>query len=412
MLKKKTIGLLTASLLLAACNGGGGGSGGPAGSSGSSIQGVLVDSAIEGVFYETESDHGLTDAQGRFECRSGEVVEFSLPASNNKRIYLGELPCRKVISPIEIVTNAAHTIDSNIADLSPEHQQGVKNVLRLIQSFDSRSDVEGIQINADEMADLADYLESMDVDIENDGMDGLTSLSSENMSIYLNNLMTAVGRPADVVSESDALIHFAVTQSACSIAGCPSPSNDDDEVVAPSPSIAQCLTGKTFSTIYPEGEGYVGGKNLPINYRNGSVILMGESSNPAWLFDTLFVLYTNGSAKMFRKKDNYSDPGYYYEFKVGGWKNPLTDDLNSNGVVDVDDVTELEISNVHFNDSRKTLYFMPMTHASWRDLTKQTGMSNIFGAVEEHTAHGGGFETLEFTIQSSCSVPTATEIVE
>ena len=407
-MKLNKIVLILATLSLAACKGGG--SGGAGGSSGSSIQGVLVDSAIEGVFYETESDHGLTDAQGRFQCRSGEVVEFSLPASNNKRIYLGELPCRKVISPVEIVTNAAHTIDSNIADLSPEHEQGVKNILRLIQSFDSRSDVEGIQINADEMADLADYLESMDVDIENDGRDGLTSLSSAGMTTYLNNLMTVVGRPADVVSEADALTHFAATQSACSIAGCSNTSSDDE--VEPSLSIAQCLTGKTFSTIYPEGQGYVGGKNLPINYFNGSVILMGPSSNPAELFDTLFVLYTNGSAKMFRKKNNYSEPGYFYEFKVGGWKNSLIQDLNRNGVVDLDDVTELEISNVHFNDSRKTLYFEPMTHASWRDLTKHRDMSNIFGAVEEHKAHGGGFETLDFTIQSSCSVPTATEIVE
>lgn len=370
-----------------------------------------MDSAIEGVFYETESDHGFTDAQGRFQCRPGEVVEFSLPASNNKRIYLGELPCRKVISPIEIVTNAAHTIDSDIADLSPEHQQGVKNILRLIQSFDSRSDVEGIQINADEMADLADYLESMDVDIENDGMDGLTSLSSANMTTYLNNLMTAVGRPADVVSEADALTHFAVTQSACSIDGCTNTSSDDDEDVEPSPSIAQCLTGKTFATIHVEGEGFVGGKNPPINNLNGSVILMGPSSYPAELFETLFVLYTNGSAKMFRKKNNFGQ-GYYYEFKVGGWQNPLIQDLNSNGVVDLDDTTELTISDVQFDDSTKTLHFEPMTHGSWQDLTKYTGMSNIFGTVEEHIAHGGGWETLDFTIQSSCSVPTATEIVE
>ncbi len=98
--------------VLSACGGGGGG--------GTSIQsGQFLDSAVSGLYYETESRWGLTDANGRFYYWPGETVTFRLQG-----LYIGQALGAAVLTPPMITPSGKH------ADYS-------LNVLRLLQSLDS-----------------------------------------------------------------------------------------------------------------------------------------------------------------------------------------------------------------------------------------------------------------------------------
>ena len=57
--------------LLTACSSGGGGGG-----SNGLRTGRFVDGPVSGLYYETATQAGQTDAQGTFEYRSGETVRF------------------------------------------------------------------------------------------------------------------------------------------------------------------------------------------------------------------------------------------------------------------------------------------------------------------------------------------------
>ncbi len=99
--------------VLSACGGGGGGGG-------TSIQsGQFLDSAVSGLYYETESRWGLTDANGRFYYWPGETVTFRLQG-----LYIGQALGAAVLTPPMITPSGKH------ADYS-------LNLLRLLQSLDS-----------------------------------------------------------------------------------------------------------------------------------------------------------------------------------------------------------------------------------------------------------------------------------
>ena len=53
---------------LVACGGGGGGP--------KTLTGVFVDDPVQGLRYQTATQSGTTDAQGRFRYRSGQTVSF------------------------------------------------------------------------------------------------------------------------------------------------------------------------------------------------------------------------------------------------------------------------------------------------------------------------------------------------
>ena len=65
--------LLSISLVLLAGCGGGGGS-----STVSTSTGKFIDSAVAGLSYTTTSQSGTTDANGTFQYKSGETVNFKL----------------------------------------------------------------------------------------------------------------------------------------------------------------------------------------------------------------------------------------------------------------------------------------------------------------------------------------------
>jgi len=117
------------SLLLTACGGGGGNGNDPV----SASQGVFLDSAVEGLRFETITQSGTTDASGTFRYMAGETVEFFMGD-----ISLGSADGATTLTPIDLVSGAT--------DETNEH---VTNILRFLQSLDNDMDAyNGIQISS------------------------------------------------------------------------------------------------------------------------------------------------------------------------------------------------------------------------------------------------------------------------
>lgn len=127
---------ITLSILLTAC---GGGEGGKSGNSTNNnppaatvSQGVLIDSAVEGVRFETPTQSGLTTGTGTFLYNPGEVVKFYIGD-----ILLGSAPGAGMLTPIDLVPGAQN-----------ETNPRVINLLRFIQSLDSDATLtNGIQVS-------------------------------------------------------------------------------------------------------------------------------------------------------------------------------------------------------------------------------------------------------------------------
>jgi len=97
------------------CGGGGDGSG-------TSLQtGRFVDSPVEGLYYETPTQTGITDSQGRFFYEYGETVHFSIGG-----ISFGETTGKSVVTPLDLVPDAADETDDTVV-----------NMIRFLQSLDT-----------------------------------------------------------------------------------------------------------------------------------------------------------------------------------------------------------------------------------------------------------------------------------
>jgi beta-glucanase (GH16 family) len=107
---------------LFACGGGGGGSSGvvAASISTSSSTGIFLDSAVQGLHYDTATQHGDTDASGRFQYLPGESIAFSIG-----NIRLASTPAKSVVTPLDLA------VTTNPSD------QRVTNMLVLLQSLDA-----------------------------------------------------------------------------------------------------------------------------------------------------------------------------------------------------------------------------------------------------------------------------------
>ncbi len=117
-------------MLLAACGGGGGGSDDPPPPP-PIVSGSFIDAPVEGLRWESGELTGITDAEGSFEYRDGDIVNFYLGD-----IPLGESKGFRVIIPVDIVAGA-QTIDN------PQ----VLNIARLMLTLDDDADAaNGIEI--------------------------------------------------------------------------------------------------------------------------------------------------------------------------------------------------------------------------------------------------------------------------
>ena len=128
------IAVLTGAAFLAACNSGGSSSSGPAPGPGAPTvdarQGQFIDAPVSGISYSGDGGvtHQLTDAEGVFQYRDGEVVSFSLGG-----IEFGSATGADILQPIDLQQGSA---------------QAASNMARVLLTLDRDGDpANGIQIS-------------------------------------------------------------------------------------------------------------------------------------------------------------------------------------------------------------------------------------------------------------------------
>lgn len=97
-------------------------------------QGVFVDSAVEGLSFETATLSGLTDDQGAFRYRPDETIVFSIG-----ELTLPQVDAKSIITPIDLGSGSVNSEATTI------------NIARLLQSLD----IDGIPENGITIPDSA-----------------------------------------------------------------------------------------------------------------------------------------------------------------------------------------------------------------------------------------------------------------
>jgi hypothetical protein len=180
--KKQIWFTATLLLTLTACGGSGGGDGTTATATETVSTGVFIDSAVEGLQYETATQSGTTNSLGEYDYLAGETVTFSIGG-----IVLGSTIAGPVVTPLSLVPDATSATNPVVT-----------NIVRLLLSLDSDGDTDnGITISSEVTTAANDLAVDFSVaDLSAD--DGITNL--------LNNLPTLT-----LVSESVAQNHFNQT---------------------------------------------------------------------------------------------------------------------------------------------------------------------------------------------------------
>lgn len=326
----KKIVLSTIILALTACTGGGDNKS-PNQPQSPPNSGVFVDSLVGGVYFKTETQSGMTDDNGRFSCRTAEVVDFFLKGDNGKEVSLGSVPCRAVVSPIDVVTSGRLSITSNInTDLTVDQKDRVVKMLRLLQSLDSDGNPSnGITMRPSDVTKLSNVLEAR----------GQTSVEAMFSGVAyeedLSVTMAQIGR--SVVTEAQATAHFESTQELCSDTLCqappqvgggdptptpvqtpnptptPGPGGGDPTPVptpistptpTPGPSYVACMNGVTYANKIVD---VTGGTIYPVNTSNGTV-----TDSTALTLETRIFFKSNGDVELYRQRSGYA----YYKFQV------------------------------------------------------------------------------------------------
>lgn len=142
------------------------------GSSGNPVtahKGVIVDSLIEGIDYETLTQNGTTDYQGRFTYQPGEIVSFYVGG-----VFLGSAQGESVISIVDLVDGA-----------SDIYHPVVTNIARFLQSLDEDEKPEnGIRI----APSTINLLLQRDIDIVNPDMDFDNNIEIQNLLSEIGNI--------------------------------------------------------------------------------------------------------------------------------------------------------------------------------------------------------------------------------
>jgi beta-glucanase (GH16 family) len=148
---------------------------------------VFLDSTVQGLHYDTATQHGDTDVNGQFKYLPGESVTFSVG-----NMVLASAPAKSVITPLDIVgtTNA--------------YDQRVSNMLVLLQSLDTDGNASnGISIPAS-ASTLAPTGINFDV---------APSVFRANATLT-NFVNSSVGVSRALVSDVNARLHFQTTLNA------------------------------------------------------------------------------------------------------------------------------------------------------------------------------------------------------
>jgi|GEM_PF-1341715 len=198
----KKLSLFTLCLLTISCGGGGGGSssasdtasGGAANVDDTPIndntvpdtdlqRGQFLDSAVSGLWYETETQEGYTDESGYFEFIAGETIRFYLGNT-----LLGEALARGEVTPLDLLAE----------DDDPDKLQ---NILRVLQTLDADGDASnGIDINEVTF----NYLDTFELPLNN------PAVIFEG-SLVVSQLLDAVTNTSNLKDALESFLHFNET---------------------------------------------------------------------------------------------------------------------------------------------------------------------------------------------------------
>ncbi len=128
--------LISLLLLLAACSGGNSNRGND-GSDPSVLTGQLIDSAVSGIRFETDTRSGVTDSDGHFQYLDGEMVRFYLGD-----LLLGDAISTPVVTLFDLVDGVTPFIGSALrhAVCNPKKEPSFNSVINLavlLQTLDS-----------------------------------------------------------------------------------------------------------------------------------------------------------------------------------------------------------------------------------------------------------------------------------
>ena len=116
-------GVFLVTVFLTACGGGGDGGGGGSDNP-DPLTGQFLDSAVEGLTYETATQSGTTDSQGNFQYLAGETISFYVG-----NVLVGQTTAQGIVTPMNLVAGA-----------TDETNTQVTNIIRFLQSLDSNND--------------------------------------------------------------------------------------------------------------------------------------------------------------------------------------------------------------------------------------------------------------------------------
>lgn len=192
--------ILPCLLLVAACGGGGGGDGGgavsnvpPPTQAPPPVQtGVFKDLNVAGLAYSSGGESGVTNANGRFTCETGNTVAFSLGS-----VAIGETDCATLVTPLQMATDDAG------------FELEVANIARFLQMLDLNGDPgDGIEISV-AVQQIADSWPVVDFET--------TDLANELVTI-ISDAASVDGTAHQLPTEQAALVHLYDTVS-CAFAG-------------------------------------------------------------------------------------------------------------------------------------------------------------------------------------------------
>lgn len=149
-------------LFFAGCSDGGSGGGmdGEGSANPASVmEGVFVDSPVQGLDYMTPTHTGITDEEGRFTCLEGEMITFMIGD-----VTLGQAKVKEIMTSLDFLDESETPFDLT-------HPM-VTNMGRFLQSLDADGDPEnGITLSEEVRAEIngrmIDFYQSVE-DFEND----------------------------------------------------------------------------------------------------------------------------------------------------------------------------------------------------------------------------------------------------
>lgn len=174
--------LLSAFLALCGCSGNSG-----------TRHGSFIDSAVEGLSYETETLSGTTDSDGSFSYNSGESVTFFIGG-----IKLGSAAAQTYITPLDLVTGAQN-----------ENNPTVINIVRLLITLDEDNNPEnGITIPPE----INDALSGVSINFSQDNSSFADDAALKGALATANRIYEASGQPSRAFCTEDlAISHLAAS---------------------------------------------------------------------------------------------------------------------------------------------------------------------------------------------------------